>query len=887
MKFRKRLQLYMAGIIAFTMVFGLGGVQGIVSYAEDSAKNDYDAVCLFDLGSLDFQTALNADGEYLRSYSGGRFQSVVTDGDADYSYEWDVNGAGCRMRMGRFFRTKAKISDYLGKDYHFCVRLKAASVSGNSVPLNMYFANTYISNPGNHQADKTFMVATDEWNDYYMPLDNLSGAVIAGGENEGHMSSVLWQSGAGAEPDSKIYIDRIFIGKVVPAGTELSAPVSNIDGKNSLSPDIDGDKTVYFTFSDTMQLPEESAIEVLKDGALMLPEDDYRISLDESEKIIKIAFNNILSGGADYKITLKENQIFSKKRKVLKSSVIKEFTSDTGSGFVTFGTSELTTGSTVRAEFYAEEGSTFHMSSYSSGGKLLSSAPNDGTDKRELAATSNTAYVKAYILNKSGALTHFSELNTNGKISSSIGEHSAGLSSFKQKDGPVTGVYASGIADAGFLPVLITVTAPDGEILVCEPVATGAAGELEYNYVFDDCIDTDMYRVQASLAGIISEYDLGYLKASEFLEKANSGDESVLSAWMIAKAAMFSQYFSGEASVKDAAKIITENMPYADYAELYTVLEKIRETVDKLNSALWSDLSEYLHANPDFILNSGSEEWKYFDGLTDSQKNLICRDVLKNIPFDTVTDFRIKFKNSAEKHKSEQKKDNKDNGVYGGYGGGGGGRVTKSLTVVSSKPEANGADNENPDIPAAENPFSDMSGFEWAKESVCSLFKKGIISESDNEKYRPADNVTREEFVKLITAAFFPEKEGSQHKFADEAANGWYNKALSVAHELKIVFGRPDGSFGVGESISRQDMCVMLYRVMQLKGIDAGQCEIDSFADSQDVSAYAREAVAAMAEKNIVRGTGNNELSPNLSVNRAQAACVIDRMMNLKEAKSK
>ena len=50
--------------------------------------------------------------------------------------------------------------------------------------------------------------------------------------------------------------------------------------------------------------------------------------------------------------------------------------------------------------------------------------------------------------------------------------------------------------------------------------------------------------------------------------------------------------------------------------------------------------------------------------------------------------------------------------------------------------------------------FSDVSGEHWAKEAVEALADKGIISGFGDGSFKPDNNVTREEFVKMAVVAF-------------------------------------------------------------------------------------------------------------------------------------
>ena len=63
------------------------------------------------------------------------------------------------------------------------------------------------------------------------------------------------------------------------------------------------------------------------------------------------------------------------------------------------------------------------------------------------------------------------------------------------------------------------------------------------------------------------------------------------------------------------------------------------------------------------------------------------------------------------------------------------------------------------------------------------LYRAGIISDAPDKKFRPNDNITREEFVKMIVCAFAGDTASAPHKFADEVDGAWYNTYLSKAYD--------------------------------------------------------------------------------------------------------
>ena len=98
---------------------------------------------------------------------------------------------------------------------------------------------------------------------------------------------------------------------------------------------------------------------------------------------------------------------------------------------------------------------------------------------------------------------------------------------------------------------------------------------------------------------------------------------------------------------------------------------------------------------------------------------------------------------------------------------------------------------------------------------------------------------------------------------------------MNTAHQLGLVNGMPDGTFGIGQEITRQDMAVLAKRAADLKGIVLEQKEARKLADMEQVSGYAKERVQALADAAIISGDENGVFNPMGSALREQAAKII------------
>ncbi len=211
-------------------------------------------------------------------------------------------------------------------------------------------------------------------------------------------------------------------------------------------------------------------------------------------------------------------------------------------------------------------------------------------------------------------------------------------------------------------------------------------------------------------------------------------------------------------------------------------------------------------------------------------------------------------------------------GGGGGAVGGSGGRTPVNSGSVSTTTGSGGIDEKE----EATVIFSDLPVDHWAAESVKQLKEKGIISGTDTGAFEPDRYVTREEFAKMLVLACGISTENADTVFEDAVSGAWYRPYIGVAAENGIVKGIGDNKFGVGQTITRQDMAVMTARALKLKGAELSQIkEYVPFDDEADIADYAIEDVKLLFEAGVINGKGLNIFDPNGNATRAEAAKII------------
>lgn len=265
--------------------------------------------------------------------------------------------------------------------------------------------------------------------------------------------------------------------------------------------------------------------------------------------------------------------------------------------------------------------------------------------------------------------------------------------------------------------------------------------------------------------------------------------------------------------------------------------------------------------------------------FTDTNRLDVIKKVIadKNITyFKTMVDMEDSFNLAINAVKNEIAEQNRqEEETFSGHGGGGGG----GGGGVSFSADSSAFENKQPVTtvtPEGELAFDDLSTVPWAVTSIEYLAKKGVVNGVSENNFAPDRSVKREEFVKLLIEALDVPEDTTSKTFGDVSDDAWYHNYVIQAYASGLVMGVDDATFGVGQPITREQLCTMVYRAMQLMdiNIESEQNEV-SFTDSTEISDYAKDAVTSLFRAGIVNGMGDGRFAPKAEASRAMAAKII------------
>lgn len=154
--------------------------------------------------------------------------------------------------------------------------------------------------------------------------------------------------------------------------------------------------------------------------------------------------------------------------------------------------------------------------------------------------------------------------------------------------------------------------------------------------------------------------------------------------------------------------------------------------------------------------------------------------------------------------------------------------------------------------------FADVAGTYWARDAVDFVSSRELFNGTAPAAFTPAAPMTRQMLMTVLARLD-----------GEDTSGDAYGKGMAWATRRGIS----DGSNPTG-TVSREQLAAMLYRYA---GASAGYGDLSRFADSEKVSAYAREAMSWAVEQGILTGKAGNLLDPAGQATRAEVATMLHR----------
>lgn len=184
--------------------------------------------------------------------------------------------------------------------------------------------------------------------------------------------------------------------------------------------------------------------------------------------------------------------------------------------------------------------------------------------------------------------------------------------------------------------------------------------------------------------------------------------------------------------------------------------------------------------------------------------------------------------------------------------------------------------------PKPQPPLKDVDQH-WAKKEIEAAVSLGIAQGFGDGSFRPDQTVSREQIVVMIMNAIRPDaaEPSALPSFTDrDQIATWAIQAISMADSLGLMSGFEDGSFRPKADLTRAQLAVLLARAIGAEAPDGSGG--NSYADEASIPRWALPAARLLQELGIMTGRTDNRFAPNDTVTRAEAITAILRWIRLK-----
>lgn len=160
----------------------------------------------------------------------------------------------------------------------------------------------------------------------------------------------------------------------------------------------------------------------------------------------------------------------------------------------------------------------------------------------------------------------------------------------------------------------------------------------------------------------------------------------------------------------------------------------------------------------------------------------------------------------------------------------------------------------------------------WASEQIRYAMNKGWVTTTDF--FRPEDNITRAEFVRIFNNVFGLTKESGV--VFNDTKNHWAKYEIDKAVTNGVCKGVSTEEFKPNNFITREEAASMIsnYNKIADNNID----KLKLYADENQVSNWAKTSVEGVLEKGYMGGYSDKTFRPINKITRAEALVTLSRI---------
>ncbi|MBL0385898.1 S-layer homology domain-containing protein [Tumebacillus sp. ITR2] len=184
--------------------------------------------------------------------------------------------------------------------------------------------------------------------------------------------------------------------------------------------------------------------------------------------------------------------------------------------------------------------------------------------------------------------------------------------------------------------------------------------------------------------------------------------------------------------------------------------------------------------------------------------------------------------------------------------------------------------------------MSDVKGH-WAEKFILDLIKKGVLSGMDAKHFEPDNTVSRAQWAVMVTRYFDLQNTATKQDFTDVPVKSWEYSYVESVKDYFDAYRDLNGNlaFHPDTAATRQDVTVTLVKILTkldptIKVMDATAADAllkGQFSDADKIAPVLRPYVATAVQYDLIHGDGKGHFNPKDSLSRAEAATLLDLLL--------
>lgn len=171
---------------------------------------------------------------------------------------------------------------------------------------------------------------------------------------------------------------------------------------------------------------------------------------------------------------------------------------------------------------------------------------------------------------------------------------------------------------------------------------------------------------------------------------------------------------------------------------------------------------------------------------------------------------------------------------------------------------------------ASVSAFNDIELNSDAGIAIMKMYDHGYIQGDGDGRFRPDDTLTRAEFVTIINRMYDYTVE-AENIFTDISKDDWFYSSVLAGVHTGYIKGMDDGTFRPNNKVTREEVCVMLDRILKPELLPF------RYEPADAVSEWARESVERLLSNHLFSLEDGGKFRATQPITRSEVCVALEK----------